>query len=371
MGLFLTPQRADAGVQAGEGIRISVVVPAYNRSQQLHRLLSALASQSLPACQFEVVICDDDSSEDLAPLLAEAVLQDGLQVAHARLARRQGPSVARNLGLSRARGEIVAFTDSDCVPDRDWLLALGLAFDDESVGLVGGRVDYREAEYLSARCVNFLMSSMLGAAGARDPRSPIHMEFYPRTGNLAVRRALAIAAGGFTDHPHGEDLEFSHRVRLQGPRVLFVPDSVVLHDEKRRPFAMLREAFLKGEARVRLARSCRMHQWIHALPAFLVVYLAAASTSAVLYPPALLWVASPGLLYLFVLMLLGIQGALALGEVQAGLAVPIYAAALHLAYGSGYIAARIGSINLRPAHLVPFCRARPNPDALGPRRLGP
>lgn len=321
--------------------QVSVVIPVHNRLDQVRQLLAALAQQTLSRDRFEVLICDDGSSADLSPVLAEAVDTHGFTLTHL-WQPQSGPGPARNLGLAHARGELVAFTDSDCEPEPQWLAELEAAFADPAVGLAGGHIEYRRAEYLSGQCVNYLMSSMLGSGGARDPRALVHMDYYPRTCNMAVRRALAIAAGGFPAATHGEDLEFSQRVRKLAVEVRFVPGAAVVHNEKRTLPQIFREAFLKGATRVHLARRIRLHQLIHSLPAGLVLYTIVLVLALAVQSSVLPFLAIPGLLYLAVLGVLAVQGAAALGVRAAGY-MPLCALLMHWGYGLGYLSAAVGA----------------------------
>ncbi|MEA2495152.1 MAG: hypothetical protein QOJ29_3063, partial [Thermoleophilaceae bacterium] len=95
--------------------RASVVVATRDRADSLAALLSALAEQTLPREDFEVIVIDDGSTDHTARVLAEAEARGTLQL---RIARDEGrgPGAARNRGWREARGEIVAFTDDDCRP---------------------------------------------------------------------------------------------------------------------------------------------------------------------------------------------------------------------------------------------------------------
>ena len=365
-------ERASGPLHA-PAIRVSVVVPVYNRSGELRRLLHALAGQTFSGSQIEVLVCDDGSTEDLMKVLQEFdgnlagekgggsnlperpggccaqigpvpfLTEGNLQLVYLRQANL-GPGAARNLGLMHARGELVALTDSDCIPAPTWLDEIIRPLADASVGIVGGNIDYARAEHLSGQCTNFLMSSTLGAAGARNPRSAVHMKYYPRSGNLAVRRELALAAGGFPAASHGEDLEFSHKVMQLGGRAAFAERALVVHNERRGLRAVAREAFKKGEARVRLATRHGIHEVIHGLPALLCAYLALLSCTGACGWDLLPWLAIPGYLYGVTLGVLAIQGAIALRNARAGPLVPVYAVAMHLGYGLGYLYAGFGRV---------------------------
>ncbi len=319
-------------------LRVTVVVPVYNRAEELRRLLAGLVEQSMKPADYEILICDDGSDEDIVAIVEDLQSKWGPDIECLRQPN-QGPGAARNLGLSKARSPIVAFTDSDCLVDHDWLLRLIDPIEQGRADMCGGLIGFRTADYLSGRCVNFLMSSMLGAGGARDPRSIVHMEYFPRAGNAAVRRSLALAAGGFPEHNHGEDIEFSHRMMEQGARIEFVPDAIVVHNEKRSLRQVAKEAFLKGVARVRLSRDLGVHQWVHALPATMVVALVAGLLAAIVFPQFALLMAMPAILYCGMLVLVGVQGTVVLCDVRAGIVLPAYAALMHFGYGFGYLLA--------------------------------
>lgn len=336
--------------------RISVVVPVYNRSDQLRQLLVALADQDYPLANFEVLVCDDGSTENLASIIQESCQRSGLSVLHLRQANH-GAGAARNLGLAHADGEIIAFTDSDCVPAREWLSQISRTFEDPTVGIAGGKVDSRLAEHVSGRCVNFVMSSMLGSGGARNPQTGLHMKYYPRTCNLAVRRELAREAGGFSTYSHGEDLEFSHKVLKLGVRVAFVESAVILHNEMRSLAQVAREAAYKGMARVRLARQHGMHEWIHTLPALFCLYLVVFLAMGAMGHAILSWPVVPLALYALAMGMLAVQGGHATKDWRVGLLAPCYALIMHLGYGLGYWCGWFEAFVLRPlrgvAHRLP------------------
>ena len=107
---------------------ISVVIPAYNQPESLRAALDALAAQTLPKSQFEVIVVDDGSPTTLADVCAAA--QGKLNLQYVRV-ENGGPGRARDIGAARSRGEYVAFTDHDCRPVPTWLAAYASAFEDE------------------------------------------------------------------------------------------------------------------------------------------------------------------------------------------------------------------------------------------------
>ncbi len=323
--------------------RVSVIVPVYNRAAQLERLLAALSRQTLAKECFEILVCDDGSRDDVAAVVGRYRQNCGLDVRHLSQPNR-GPGAARNLGLAEARGPLLGFTDSDCEPAEDWLEAIVAAFESDEGALIGGCIEFRRAEHLSGRCVNFLMSSSLGGGGARNPRARMSMKYYPRTCNMAVRTAVARDAGGFPHRRYGEDIAFSHAVLQTGARIDYVPSLRVVHNERRSLAEVFRESWRKGDARVRLARHHGLHELIHALPGLFCLYLVIATLAIAVRPDLVLIASVPAALYGVVLAILAIQAGWTLRSPVAAVAVPMYAAAMHLGYGLGYWAAWIASI---------------------------
>jgi glycosyltransferase involved in cell wall biosynthesis len=191
--------------------RISVIVPARNAAATLPRTLRALADQDLDQ-PYEVIVVDDGSTDDTAELVvaAGAALVPAPGV---------GPGPARNVGARRARGELLAFTDADCRPRRDWLRA--------------GLAALAEAEVVQG-------------AVAPDPAAPRHPfdrtitvsreHGLYETANMFVRRELFDRLQGFSDplrarlgKPLGEDVWFGWRARRAGARIAFSDAAVVEH----------------------------------------------------------------------------------------------------------------------------------------------
>ena len=125
-----------AGPPAGLLPCVSVIIPVMDRAAELRRCLESVARLQYPKEKLEVVVVDDGSSDDgpgVARSLGARVISSG--------GRGRGPAAARNRGASAARGEILAFLDSDCVASEQWLADLVEGFADPGVAAVGGRVD--------------------------------------------------------------------------------------------------------------------------------------------------------------------------------------------------------------------------------------
>jgi GT2 family glycosyltransferase len=197
---------------------ISVIIPVRNRSEALLSCLQALAAQDFFPSQFEVLVCDDGSTEDLSPAIAPARVL-GLDIHLLRQGPR-GPAAARNMGIRHARGRLIAMTDSDALPGRMWLQSLfeALESDPQAVG-VEGKV-----------CAN--NQGQFGPLGD-GPTNLAGGVFL--TCNCAYRRDVLLRIGGFDEtfpYPAYEDTELAARAQDVG-RIIWQPRAIVMHPERK------------------------------------------------------------------------------------------------------------------------------------------
>jgi GT2 family glycosyltransferase len=198
---------------------VSVVVCGHDGAGFLPTLLGALAGQTLGRDRFEVIYVDDASS-DASIRIAE---QSGL--AHVvRAETRVGLPRARNLGVKAARGAVLAFTDVDTVPDRDWLLAGSRRFEDPAVDFLAGGITMPVGEKPSI-------------AALVDATTYLDQEMYVESGyaagaNFWVRRVVADRIGGFNEQLEyygGDDEEFGWRLKAAGVRLHYAPEVRLTH----------------------------------------------------------------------------------------------------------------------------------------------
>lgn len=193
----------------------SVIIPVHNRKSELRVCLSALAVQDFPLSRFEVIICDDGSTEDLSEVIAEA---RQLQLIYVKQPNK-GPAAARNLGIKHANAEIVAMTDSDTLPDSAWLRNLieALADNPSAVGVEGRVFATNENEF-----------APLGE-GPENQSGGVYL-----TCNMAYRRNVLFEVGGFDEtfpYPAYEDVELAARATRLG-KILWQPAAVMTHPQR-------------------------------------------------------------------------------------------------------------------------------------------
>ncbi|MEJ5915140.1 glycosyltransferase [Pseudokineococcus sp. 1T1Z-3] len=203
------------------GPRWSVVVPSYDRPEELARLLGALSRLQVPAGGLEVLVVDDGGRRPAADVVARVPTPHRVRVHRQPNA---GPAAARNAGAARAEGELLALTDDDCAPTPGWLTALEPHLHADDV-LVGGRTVNALRENLYAEATQSLVSTLVEPAPGRAPT------FFP-TCNLAVRTHSFAATGGFDEsfpRAAGEDRAFCDAWRAAGGTLVHEPGAVVEH----------------------------------------------------------------------------------------------------------------------------------------------
>ncbi|HMN79739.1 MAG TPA: glycosyltransferase [Burkholderiaceae bacterium] len=173
----------------GDRPAISVVIPTCGRPFLLDRCLGALLRQSLSGRSYEIVVVEDGEGDDGGTLAVcderriQSLASDGPAIQHLQTGRRRGPAAARNLGWRAARGELIAFTDDDTIPDPDWLREAQAAMQPAHRVAVWGRVDVPLPDRLTDHALN--------TAGLQNAVFV--------TANAIVRRSALQAVGGFDE----------------------------------------------------------------------------------------------------------------------------------------------------------------------------
>ena len=203
---------------------VSVVVPTFNRAGRLRPLVGRLRAQHAPGLDFEVLIVDNASSD------ATREMVDGLIAGDVRFhylyEPKRGASHARNAGIARARGSIIAFLDDDVVPATDWLQTLKAEFDaNPGADCIGGRVDGDWPASVPRWLTPRHLAPLALQTARRREFDADHASACLITANFACRRQVFDDVGGFsTAFMRDEDREFNLRLWRAGKRGLFADD---------------------------------------------------------------------------------------------------------------------------------------------------
>ncbi len=225
-------------------LKASVIVPVYNGARTLERCLSALFNQSVPRAQYEVIVVDDDSTDNTSAMASRFPVRLLAQ-------EHRGPAAARNLGIANASSEIVLFTDADTEPTHNWIeTMLAPFFADPQLAGAKGTYRTQQPEWI-ARFVQIEYEEKY----ARMARARVVDVI--DTYSAAYRRELFAREGGFDEafpSASAEDREFSFRLAKKGYRLAFVPAAIVYHQHVTEIGAYCRRKFKYGYWNVRVHR---------------------------------------------------------------------------------------------------------------------
>lgn len=227
-------------------LSVSIVVPVRNAAGTLPLCLAALAR--LDPAPMEIVLVDNGSTDDSLSLLQSFQRDHPSSAVRVLGESRLGASAARNAGIRAARGEVVAFTDSDCTPDQAWLDHLIKPFADPAVAASAGRILAAPAR-TTVELFSALYTLQSNDKPARfDHWSPWEGGF--PTANMAVRKVVLEKLRGFDEAVclYGEDYDLCARIYAQGGAVAFVPDAVTHHHHRTTVRGMVRQAFGFGRS---------------------------------------------------------------------------------------------------------------------------
>ena len=199
---------------------VSVIIPVLNDGDRLRRCLAALEDQTYPGDRFEVIVVDNGSKQDPAEIVSP--------FPHAKLAREPKPSsyAARNAGIALAKGDVLAFTDSDCVPAKQWLEAgVATLTSSPECGMVAGAVE------VFCKDENRPSAVELFERITAFPQERYLREYhYGVTANIFTFRHVMNRVGTFDDRLQSSgDNEWGNRVHRAGIRQVYSADAKVLH----------------------------------------------------------------------------------------------------------------------------------------------
>ena len=220
-------------------ISVSVIVPFYNSEHHIGHCIQALLDQEYPEEHYEVILINNNSTDSSGDMIRR----------HPRVKLisepKSGSYAARNRGIQEANGDIIAFTDSDCVPSRDWLKEIESAMASSEAGIVIGN-------YQLAR-ESFLLSMLEDYENEKNNyvfTSGVKELYYGYTRNMAVRKKIFDEVGPFLERARGSDTIFIRKYvdRYSIDTVRFCPRMRVRHLEIDSPDKYFRKLFIYGKS---------------------------------------------------------------------------------------------------------------------------
>jgi len=314
-------------------ILFSVIIPVYNRPDEINDLLQSLAEQTDKG--FEVVIVEDGSTIDCRKQCEAFSGEISLRYYYKE---NEGRSIARNHGMDRADGDFFIFVDSDCILPASYIAGLRKALEDNPADCFGGPDAAHESFTDTQKAINYSMTSFLTTGGIRGGK--VHMEkFTPRTFNMGFSRDVYRQVGGFREM-FSEDIDMSTRIRMSGFVIKLYPDVAVYHKRRVDFKKFWKQVHVFGMSRITLQLLYPgSMKAVHWLPALFVIGAVAMIAGALFCK----WALIPLLIYIIALW---IWGMISTRSIKIG-TMGVGAAMVQLCgYGTGFIRAYVWKIIL-------------------------
>ncbi|MFH1593039.1 MAG: glycosyltransferase [Candidatus Woesearchaeota archaeon] len=264
---------------------VSVIIPFCNEEARIKDCLNTVTKLSYP--NYELIFVDDGSTDNGPKIVGEYATDKKLIVAKGP---HQGVASARNIGIKHANGEILVFTDADCIFDEGWLNSLvEPLLKDPKVGVSGGPDKTPPTSSLIEKCMDFIMTSLITTGGLRGGKIRLG-NYFPRGCNMAVRREILDKVGVFDPRfrrNRGEEAELEERIKKEGYKLIYTAEALVWH--RRRPSIkkFWKQSFASGYAYIIRILYTKRFSLIHFLPSLLILSLFFSLVASFFYESAL------------------------------------------------------------------------------------
>ena len=308
-------------------MRYSLIIPVYNRPDEVDELLESLTRQHFQ--DFEVLVVEDGSSVPCESVVDRYATS--LDIHYLKKAN-SGPGQTRNFGAERSRGEYLLILDSDCVLPPNYLDAIEAELQKEPADAFGGPDRAHESFTRVQKAINYAMTSFFTTGGIRGGKKKMD-KFYPRSFNMGIRREIYHDLGGFSKMRFGEGIDFSIRIFKAGYRCRLFPDAWVWHKRRTDWRKFFKQVYNSGIARINLYKKYpESLKLVHILPAVFTLGVCAILLLSLVCPWSLL------LLFVFVLVIL-IDASLQNKSLFIGVLSVIAAFIQLIGYGTGFLSA--------------------------------
>lgn len=259
--------------------KYSVIIPVYNRPDEVNELLESLTKQTYK--DFEILIIEDGSSNKCDKVVEQ--YKSKLEVVY-YFKENTGQGFTRNYGFERATGDYFIVFDSDCIIPGHYLEAVNDFLNRKQLDAFGGP-DKAHPEFNNLqKAISYSMTSLFTTGGIRGSKKHIG-PFHPRSFNMGISKEVFDATGGYVIPRMGEDIEFSIRINKKGFKTGLIPDAYVYHKRRTSFRQFWNQLRFFGRARINIARFYPEElKLVHLFPALFLVFLIVVLFSVIMSP---------------------------------------------------------------------------------------
>ncbi|MGI9544383.1 MAG: glycosyltransferase [Cyclobacteriaceae bacterium] len=272
-------------------VAYSIIIPVYNRPEEIQELLEGLSLQTFH--DFEVIVVED-GSVDRCESVAE-LYEQKLTIKYF-FKENSGPGASRNFGMERANGNFFIFLDSDCLVPTDYLQQVDQHLRDYPLDAFGGPDSAHQTFTKIQKAINYAMTSFLTTGGIRGGKKKLD-RFQPRSFNMGISREVFQNVGGFRSFHPGEDPDLSYRIIKSGFKTGLIQEAFVYHKRRIDFSKFIRQVYKFGLARTILMKwHPGSFKLVYALPSFFLIGLICLLGFSIAWPWLLLPILVGGLL---------------------------------------------------------------------------
>jgi glycosyltransferase involved in cell wall biosynthesis len=247
-------------------MKFSIVVPVYNRPDEVKELLDSLCDQTYK--NFEVEIIEDGSN-----LKCDQVVDQFTSklVIHYYFKDNSGPGQSRNYGAEKSTGDYIIFFDSDCIIPPGYMQTVSDHLDTNYIDAYGGPDKAHSSFTPLQKAINYSMTSFLTTGGIRGGKKKLD-KFYPRSFNMGYSREVYNITSGFSTMRFGEDIDMSMRILKAGFKTALISQAYVYHKRRSNFRKFYKQVFNSGIARINLyKRHSALLKPVHMLPSLFLL----------------------------------------------------------------------------------------------------
>jgi len=247
-------------------MQFSVIIPVYNRPDEVDELLQSLTTQTVQ--DFEVLIIEDGSEKTCKDVIDRYSSQ--LDISY-HFKPNSGQGFSRNYGFERAKGDYFVVFDSDCITPDHYFETIQRFLKINPLDAWGGPDRSHPSFTALQKAISYCMTSPFTTGGIRGGKKHIGT-FHPRSFNMGISREVFEKTGGYSITRMGEDIEFSIRIIRNGFKTGLIPDAYVYHKRRTSFRHFYRQLHFFGRARINIKRIYKDElKTVHTLPSFFTI----------------------------------------------------------------------------------------------------
>ena len=315
----------------------SIIIPVYNRPDEIRELLSSLSSQTFK--DFEVIVMEDGSRDGFK---CDDIVKEYSDILDIKYFYKPntGQSDSRNIGMTKANSDYFIFFDSDVIVPIDYLQIVFNSLQADYTDCFGGPDAAHHSFTNIQKAINHSMTSFFTTGGIRGGKANGMEKFCPRSFNMGISKKVFEKTGGFND-TLGEDIDLSTRIRKAGFKTKLIREAFVYHKRRVDLIKFMKQVHIFGQARISLYRQHpESLKVVHFAPAVFTLGILFLLIVSFKFPEALLLI----LLYSFILL---IDSSIKNRSIIIGFISVLTGFIQLLGYGTGFIRAFIDKVILK------------------------